>query len=123
MENFDSLLKIFNILKSSIQNIQNLAFCKYIYILSIYVCSLAGSGLCPCLGIYIDWCIMLFIVTRTLFRSFFHNKVWFPYGRKHVVTVVEIDSFSISTTFTTLLRHIHDHMETRLNRGRFCNRE
>ena len=42
------------------------------------------------------------------------NKAWFPYGRKHVVTVVEIDSFSISTTFTTLLRHIYDHMENRL---------
>ena len=41
-------------------------------------------------------------------------KAWFPYGRKHVVTVVEIDSFSISMTFTTLLRHIHDHMETSL---------
>ena len=41
-------------------------------------------------------------------------KAWFPHGRKHVVTVVEIDSFSISMTFTTLLRHIHDHMETRL---------
>ena len=41
-------------------------------------------------------------------------KAWFPYGRKHVVTVVEIDSFSISMTFTTLLRLIHDHMETRL---------
>ena len=44
------------------------------------------------------------------------HKAWFPYGRKHVVTVVQIDSFSISTTFTTLLRHIHDYMETRLNR-------
>ena len=43
-----------------------------------------------------------------------HTKAWFPYGRKHVVTVVEIDSFSIYTTFTTQLRHIHDHMETRL---------
>ena len=42
------------------------------------------------------------------------NKAWFPYGRKHVVTVVEIDSFSISTTFTTLLQHIYDHMENRL---------
>ena len=41
-------------------------------------------------------------------------KAWFPYGGKHVVTVVEIDSFSISMIFTTLLRHIHDHMETRL---------
>ena len=45
-----------------------------------------------------------------------YSKAWFPYGRKHVVTVVEIDSFSISMTFTTLLRHIHDHMETRLNK-------
>ena len=43
VENFDSLLKIFNIL-SSIQNIQNPAFCMCIYNLSIYVCSLAGPG-------------------------------------------------------------------------------
>ena len=47
------------------------------------------------------------------------DKTWFPYGRKHVVTVVEIDSFSISMTFTTLLRHIHDHMETRLKESYF----
>ena len=48
------------------------------------------------------------------------DKTWFPYGRKHVVTVVEIDSFSISMTFTTLLRHIHDHMEIRLEESYFC---
>ena len=40
-ENFDCLLKIFNILKSSIQNP---AFCKFVCNLSIYVCSLAGPG-------------------------------------------------------------------------------
>ena len=50
-----------------------------------------------------------------IIKAFQDPKAWFPYGRKHVVTVVEIDSFSISTTFTTLLQHIHDHMETRLH--------
>ena len=46
------LLKIFNILKSSIQNIQNPAFCKCIYNLSIYVCSLAGPGFAPSVLLY-----------------------------------------------------------------------
>ena len=45
-------------------------------------------------------------------------SIW-PGFRKHVVTVVEIGDFSISTTLTTLLRQIHDHMETRLKRRDF----
>ena len=44
------------------------------------------------------------------------GKAWFPYGRKRVVTVVEIDFVSISTTVTTRLRHVYDHMETRLKK-------
>ena len=51
--------------------------------------------------------------------NFSDPKAWFPYGRKHVVNVVEIDSFSIYTTFTTQLRNIHDHMETRLKQYSF----
>ena len=38
MENFDSMFENFYILKSSIQSIQNPAFCKCIYISSIFVC-------------------------------------------------------------------------------------
>ena len=34
--------------------------------------------------------------------------------RNSVVNVVEIEKESISTTVTTLLRHVYDHMETRL---------
>ena len=34
--------------------------------------------------------------------------------RNSVVSVVEIEKESISTTVTTLLRHVYDHMETRL---------
>ena len=34
--------------------------------------------------------------------------------RNSVVNVVEIAKESISTTVTTLLRHVYDHMETRL---------
>ena len=41
-------------------------------------------------------------------------KAWFPYGRKRVVTVVEIGLQSISMTVTTHLQHVYDHMETRL---------
>ena len=36
------------------------------------------------------------------------------HGRECVVNVVEIKKESISTTVMTLLRHVYDHMETRL---------
>ena len=49
VENFDSLLKVFDILRSFVQlqvyKIQH--FRKCIYILSIVVCSLSGPGLAP----------------------------------------------------------------------------
>ena len=53
-----------------------------------------------------------------------HNlaaKAWFPHGRECVVNVVEIKKESISTTVTTLLRHVYDHMETRLKLAKFIS--
>ena len=40
-------------------------------------------------------------------RGQLNAKAWFPYGRKRVVTVVEVCLQSISTTVTTRLRHIY----------------
>ena len=40
-------LEIFNVLKSSIESIQNPAFCKCICILSIFLCSLSGPDFAP----------------------------------------------------------------------------
>ena len=53
VENFESLLKIFNILKSSIQSIQNPAFLGGYCILSIFVCSLLCPGLAPSVLLYL----------------------------------------------------------------------
>ena len=37
-----------------------------------------------------------------------------------VVNVVEIEKESISTTVTTLLRHVYDHMETTLKKKKIA---
>ena len=53
MENFDSSMKIFNILKSSIQSIQNQAFSLvYLRFKYIYVCSLSAPGFAPSVLLY-----------------------------------------------------------------------
>ena len=53
MENFDSLMKIFNILKSSIQSIQNQAFSLvYLHFQYIYVCSLLAPSVAPSVLLY-----------------------------------------------------------------------
>ena len=47
---------------------------------------------------------MQLVENAVLERDQVNIKAWFPYGRKRVVTVVEIGLHSISTTFTTRLR-------------------
>ena len=53
MENFNSLLKFFNILKSSIQMHKIQHFHKCIHILSIFLCSLSIPGFAPTVLLYV----------------------------------------------------------------------
>ena len=77
MENFNSLFEYFNILKLSIQSIQNPAFRKCIYISSKFVCSLWSplTGKCTFILLYTTHNLKTCLINNTSRASAESKKV------------------------------------------------